>query len=110
MSRRKRPAPPQNRPSRNHTNYAQSSGDYRHQAPTAEDRAVQLALDVLRQHGYGIAMRCLDCQHPITSAASLARMRGPRCEARHAESGVDEHLVGLRQQAMVLAETQAVNR
>lgn len=27
-------------------------------------------------------MRCLDCQHPITSKASLARMRGPRCHAK----------------------------
>jgi hypothetical protein len=27
-------------------------------------------------------MRCLDCQHPITSAASLARMRGPKCAAK----------------------------
>jgi hypothetical protein len=50
-------------------------------APTAEDRAVQRAIAVLREHGYGIAMRCLDCQHPITSTASLRRMRGPRCHA-----------------------------
>lgn len=51
-------------------------------APTSEDRAVAQAIAVLRQHGYGIALRCVDCQHPISSAASLARMRGPKCAAR----------------------------
>lgn len=50
--------------------------------PTAEDRAVAQAIAVLRRHGYGIAARCIDCRHPIFSAASLARMRGPRCAAR----------------------------
>jgi len=51
-------------------------------APTAEDRAVAAAVAVLRDHGYGIACRCLDCNRPITSAASLARMRGPWCAQR----------------------------
>lgn len=64
------------------TDYHQSSGDYRHEAPTVEDRAVRAAIEVLREYGYGIAMRCLDCRHPITSAASLARLRGPRCHAK----------------------------
>lgn len=64
------------------TDYIDSSGDYRHEVPTAEDRAVQAAIATLRGYGYGIAMRCLDCHHPITSAASLARMRGPRCAAK----------------------------
>lgn len=53
-----------------------------HAAPNAEDRAVAAAIEVLRGHGFGIACRCVDCNHPITSAASLARMRGPRCAAR----------------------------
>lgn len=51
-------------------------------APTAEDRAVEAAIAVLRGYGYGIAMRCLDCRRPITSPSSLARMRGPRCAAK----------------------------
>ena len=51
-------------------------------APTAEDRAVQAALDLLAEYGYGIAMRCLDCHRPITAKVSLARMRGPRCAAK----------------------------
>lgn len=64
-----------------------NSGDFRHQAPTADERAVQAAIDLLREHGYGLAARCLDCKRPLTSAASLARMRGWRCAARHAASG-----------------------
>lgn len=51
-------------------------------APTAEDRAVARAVAVLVSYGYGIALRCLDCGHPITAPASLARLRGPRCAAR----------------------------
>lgn len=85
MSPRKRPAPPQDRPSRNTTSTTDSSLYRRqdgYQAPEVEDRAVARAIDLLREHGYGIAARCLDCQHPITSPASLARMRGPRCAAR----------------------------
>lgn len=50
--------------------------------PSAEDRAVARAVAVLVSHGYGIALRCLDCGHPITAPASLARLRGPRCAAR----------------------------
>jgi hypothetical protein len=65
------------------------SPDAWHSTPTAEDRAVQAALEVLHEFGYGIAMRCLDCQHPITSASSLRRMRGPRCAAKHQASSVD---------------------
>lgn len=51
-------------------------------APDAEDRAVQAAWELLREHGYGIAARCLDCQHPIFTEASLGRMRGPKCAAK----------------------------
>jgi hypothetical protein len=60
-----------------------SSADRWHSTPTPEERAVKAALEVLQEFGYGIAMRCLDCQHPITSVSSLRRMRGPRCAARH---------------------------
>ena len=64
------------------TDYHHNSGDYRHQTLTAEERAVEAALLVLHEHGYAIAARCTDCHHPITSAASLARMRGPHCHAK----------------------------
>lgn len=83
MTKRK-PAPAKGRPSPN--NATADSSLYRrvdgYAAPSAEERAVQRAIELLQQHGYGIAMRCLDCQHPITSASSLARMRGPRCAAK----------------------------
>jgi hypothetical protein len=67
------------------TDYSHSSlhrAEDGYQAPTPEDRAVQAAIATLRGYGYGIAMRCLDCHHPITTAASIARMRGPRCAAK----------------------------
>jgi len=66
------------------TDYHHRSGDYRHSAPTAADRAVARAIEVLHAHGYGVALRCLDCKRPITAPASLRRMRGPRCAARAA--------------------------
>jgi RNA polymerase-binding transcription factor DksA len=50
----------------------------------AEARAVEAALDLLRDNGYGIYGRCLDCGHPITTAASLSRMRGAHCHAKAA--------------------------
>lgn len=64
------------------TDYHQNSGNYRHEAPTAEDRAVNAALELLKLHGYGISARCLDCSHPISTELSLARMRGPHCHAK----------------------------
>lgn len=64
------------------TDYSKSSGDYRHQPLTPDERAVQKARALLEAHGYGIAARCLTCSHPITSALSLRRMRGPRCHAK----------------------------
>ena len=62
----------------NHNN----SGDWRHLAPTAEERREQKLLDELRALGYGITVPCLECGHPLTSARSLARHVGPRCAAR----------------------------
>lgn len=87
MTRAKAPAPKGNRhPATHRANGYHDSSLHRaedgYTAPTAEDRAVKAALDLLKEHGYGISARCLDCRHPITSATSLARMRGPRCAAR----------------------------
>lgn len=48
----------------------------------AEIRAVRDALELLKQLGYGIAMRCVDCHHPITHPVSLERMRGSKCYAK----------------------------
>ena len=60
------------------------------QPPNPEGRAVQHAVEVLHEYGYGIAMRCLDCRHPIFTISSLRRMRGPRCAARHHASLHDD--------------------
>lgn len=81
---RKVPAPSGNRHLRETraNGYQQSNPDQWHEAPCFEDRAVEHAIEVLHEYGYGIAMRCLDCHRPITSAASLARMRGRVCQAR----------------------------
>lgn len=78
--------PPQKAAPHNISSAAKSNRLHRPQdgyaAPTAEDRAVARAVAVLVSYGYGIALRCLDCGHPITAPASLARLRGPRCAAR----------------------------
>lgn len=54
-------------------------------APTAQERAVQRALDVVMASGYGITVPCLVCGHPLTSARSMAAMVGPTCRRRLAE-------------------------
>lgn len=84
--KRRKAAPPQDRHPHSRTTTTTQTTAYRAEdgfpAPDAEDRAVQAALDVLAEYGYGIAARCVDCQHPITAPSSLARMRGPRCHAK----------------------------
>ena len=87
MTQTKRPAPQGDRPLPKHRANGYSNRSlYRpedgYTAPTSEDRAVEQAIELLHGYGYGIALRCLDCHRPITSDASLRRMRGPRCAAR----------------------------
>lgn len=53
-----------------------------YQAPTAQDRREAALLAELRSLGYGIAVRCLVCRRPLTSARSLASHVGPVCAAR----------------------------
>lgn len=77
--------PAQDRPATNTHTQGQSNAhrpEDGYAPPTADDREVAAAIDVLRAYGYGIACRCLDCNRPITAAASLARMRGPWCARR----------------------------
>lgn len=85
MSQRKRPALPQDRPSRNTTNGTDSSL-YRRQdgyaPPDPEDRREAELLAELRKLGYTIAVRCLACGHPLTHPKSVARFIGPRCAAK----------------------------
>jgi Family of unknown function (DUF6011) len=87
MSQRKRPPVPQGdqRPSKHRANgYHHNSGDYRHQAPTADERHEIRLLEELRRLGYCIAVSCVVCGHPLTSARSVALMVGPRCRAKAA--------------------------
>jgi Family of unknown function (DUF6011) len=53
-----------------------------HEPLTAEDRHEQRVLDEAAKLGYRLSVPCLECGHPLTSAASLARHVGPRCAAR----------------------------
>lgn len=62
--------------------YRHRNADHRHQAPTAEERREQKLLEELRGLGYCIAVSCLVCGHPLTSARSVALMVGPRCRAK----------------------------
>jgi hypothetical protein len=86
MTARKMPAPEGNRhlPRHRANGYQQSSGDYRHQAPTADERREKKLLEELRGLGYCIAVSCVVCGHPLTSARSVALMVGPRCRAKAA--------------------------
>jgi hypothetical protein len=86
MATRKRPAPCQeSRPSLDTTNASKSIA-YRREdgytAPTADERREGQLLDELHALGYGITMPCLLCGHPLSSAASLARLVGPKCAAK----------------------------
>ena len=64
MTARKRPAPPQNRPSPISTNgyseYIGLPGFQRHEAPDAEDRA-DFDVLVAAERGYRLAVQCIRC-------------------------------------------------
>lgn len=79
---RKRPAGNRPSPKSTATDYLHSSGDYRHQAPTADERREAQLIEELRDLGYGIAVSCIVCGHPLTSARSVALMVGPTCRAK----------------------------
>lgn len=83
---RRRPAPPQSRPSRNATYGGNSNRLYRpedgHAAPTAEDRREADLLAEVRGLGYCIAVSCRVCGHPLTALSSVARHIGPKCAAK----------------------------
>lgn len=84
---RKRPAPPQSRPSRNYTNGNHNTA-YRPQdgyaAPSAEDRADTAVLAAAEALGYRLAVQCLDCVHWLANPASVTAHRGPVCRAKAA--------------------------
>ncbi|GJF17097.1 hypothetical protein NGTWS1702_23000 [Mycolicibacterium cyprinidarum] len=86
MRTRKRPAGNRPSPKSRVADYHQSSGDYRHEAPTVEDRVVAEAFAVLTEHGYFIAVSCLVCGAALTNPRSVAAMVGPVCRKRLAEA------------------------
>lgn len=62
--------------------YHHNSGDYRHQAPTADELREKNLLDELHALGYGITVPCVACGRPLTAARSLALHIGPKCRAK----------------------------
>lgn len=82
LETRKRPAGNRPSPKSRASDYSHSSGDYRHEAPTAEDRAVGQAIEVLTGHGYCIAVSCVVCGHALTNPRSVSLMVGPKCAAK----------------------------
>jgi hypothetical protein len=84
MPQRERPAP-KNRPSRDATSANQLTQHRRqdgYAAPTAQDRAEQRVLKLAAEHGFTLAVRCMDCGHFVVSEESVRAHRGPRCRAR----------------------------
>ncbi|VEG42721.1 Uncharacterised protein [Mycolicibacterium flavescens] len=86
---RKRPAPPQNRPSSNATRgYRQSTaepilyGFDRLESLTADDRADLAVISAAAERGYRIAVQCRRCGAWVTNPKSVRRFLGPVCAAK----------------------------
>lgn len=85
MSPRKRPAPPQDRPSRNHTNAAKSTGhraEDGYQTPVVDDRLDAQVIEEARSRGFHIAARCSACGHWLVATESVALHLGPVCRGK----------------------------
>lgn len=85
MSQRKRPAPPQDRPSRNHTNAAKSIAHQRqdgYAAPSLDDGLDAQVLDEAKARGFRLAARCSACGHWLVAAESVALHLGPVCRGK----------------------------
>lgn len=61
---------------------AAAGHDRRYEVPEPSERDVLTALAVVAAAGYSIAVRCTTCGHPLVTAKSVARHKGPRCAAR----------------------------
>ena len=85
MNQRKRPAPPQSRPSRN-TTYADESIVRRRQdgytAPDADDRLDAYVIAEAKARGFQVAIRCTACGHWLVAAKSVALHLGPVCRTK----------------------------
>jgi Family of unknown function (DUF6011) len=86
MRARKRPAPPQNRPSPNHNGYRDSiaalTGHQHHEPLTIEDRRDIDVLIAAAERGFRLAVQCTECQSWLTNPVSVRRHLGPVCAKR----------------------------
>ncbi|WP_413783407.1 DUF6011 domain-containing protein [Mycolicibacterium obuense] len=88
MSQRKRPVPPQNRPSRNTTSDAKSTvlhklfGHAPHDPITPEDREDLDVIVAAVERGFRIAVRCRICGHWLSNPRSVSAFLGPRCASK----------------------------
>ncbi|MFC5332872.1 DUF6011 domain-containing protein [Mycobacterium branderi] len=85
MKTRKRPAPPQNRPSRNNTSDMQFTVPW-HQEPheplTPEDRADIDVLIAAAERGFRLATRCTRCNQWLVAPVSVRTHLGPVCRSK----------------------------
>lgn len=86
MTKSRKPAPPQRRPSRKNTRADDSSRIHRpedgHQAPTREDRLDAQVIADAKARGYRIAVRCTRCNQWVVADASVAAHMGPVCRSK----------------------------
>jgi hypothetical protein len=89
MTQRKRPAPPQNRPSRNNPNGAAQFtapwGHDHHEPLTADDRADIDVLIAAAERGFRLATRCIRCGQWLVAPSSVRAHLRPVCRAAVAE-------------------------
>lgn len=90
MSRpRRRPAPPQDRPSPHHNNssdYIGLPGYQRTEPLTPADRADFDVILAATERGFRISVKCTVCGHWLSNPRSVSAFLGPRCRARMAAS------------------------
>ncbi|WP_420063900.1 DUF6011 domain-containing protein [Mycobacterium marinum] len=86
MPQRKRPTPPQNRPSPNATNgYTEFTGQLGlqpHEPLTVDDRADLAVLNAAAERGFKLAVRCTRCKQWLVAPASVRRHLGPVCATK----------------------------
>lgn len=85
MKTRKRPAPPQNGPSRNDTDGKYFTAPWRHdrhEPLTPEDRADIDLLISAAERGFRLAVRCTRCGSWLVAMSSVRAHMGPVCRAK----------------------------
>lgn len=89
MNPKKRPAPPQDRPSRNNiTSDAKSTVLYKlfghapHEPLTIEDREDLDVIVAAVERGFRVSVQCRVCGHWLSNPRSVKVFLGPRCAAK----------------------------